>query len=297
MEYRKGPLSFAEQLALLQQRGLQVDDPQVATLYLQRVGYYRLMGYLFPMRILGSDNYHPGSIFQAAIDRYNFDHQLRALVLDAISHIEVAIRTAITYEMSHSYGAFAHAESRSFAFDQAWHAGWLATVEAEVERAREAFIEHYKMKYDGYPRLPIWMATEVMSLGALSKMYKGMHPQVQKAVAARFGVAHTVLSSWLHAMSVARNICAHHGRLWNRVMGVRPVLPKSGAWQYLPQQTPNDRVFFMLMAIKTMLSNSMVDANVWRDRVSGLLRPFLADPSSLTGLGAPPTWENHPVWR
>lgn len=297
MEYRKGPLKFADQLALLQQRGLQVDDPQLATLYLQRVGYYRLMGYLFPMRLQGSDEYHPGSMFQSAVDRYNFDHQLRALVLDAVCHIEVAVRTAVTYEMAHAYGAFAHAKANSFAYDQAWHADWLATIETEIDRARETFIDHYKAKYDGYPRLPIWMATEVMSLGSISKMYKGMHPANQKAVATRFGVAHTVLSSWLHSVSVVRNICAHHGRLWNRVLGVSPALPKSGAWQYLPQLTPNNRVFFALMVIRMLLVNSMMDANEWRDRISDLLRPFLADPASQASMGAPQNWEQHPAWR
>ena len=42
--------SVAEQLAILKDRGLQVDNEPVALNYLARIGYYRLSGYWYPMR-------------------------------------------------------------------------------------------------------------------------------------------------------------------------------------------------------------------------------------------------------
>lgn len=48
--YQKPPLTFVQQLQQLQDRGLVVRDLESAQRYLQRVGYYRLMGYLFPQR-------------------------------------------------------------------------------------------------------------------------------------------------------------------------------------------------------------------------------------------------------
>jgi abortive infection bacteriophage resistance protein len=296
MQYKKGAFTFAEQLAQLEKRGLVVEDAQLAMLYLERVGYYRLMGYLYPLRNSGSDDFAIGASFKAAVDSYEFDQKLRGLVLDAICHIEVAVRTAVTYDMGHAYGAFAHCDPTSFAFDVQWHATWLTGVDVEVYRARETFIEHYKNKYDGFPTVPIWMATEVMSLGSISKMVKGMHATNQKTVAARFGLAAPVFSSFLHAISVVRNICAHHSRLWNRVLGVRPVLPRSGAWQNLPLAAPG-RIFFMLLVIRALLTHTSADRDQWRDQVSNLLRGILADPANQTRIGAPASWENHPLWR
>ncbi|MGE4307572.1 MULTISPECIES: Abi family protein [Bacteroides] len=31
------------------------------------------------------------------------------------------------------------------------------------------------------------------------------------------------IASWLHSIVYIRNICAHHSRLWNKVLGVRPL--------------------------------------------------------------------------
>jgi len=43
-------LSFTDQLELLQARGLHVDDRAAALDYLERLGYYRLSGYWYPLR-------------------------------------------------------------------------------------------------------------------------------------------------------------------------------------------------------------------------------------------------------
>jgi abortive infection bacteriophage resistance protein len=44
--------SFTGQLQQLQDRGLQVDHPAAALDYLERLGYYRLSGYWYPLRVI-----------------------------------------------------------------------------------------------------------------------------------------------------------------------------------------------------------------------------------------------------
>lgn len=145
--YRKPPLSIQEQLDLLQQRGLAIGDTANANRYLQRVGYYRLMGYLYTQRMPGSDNFRDQATFEEAVSLYEFDRALRDLVMEAVGHIEVATRTVLTYHFAHSYGAFGHLEPRNLAFIGQEYADWLGGVESEVTRSKEAFIRHYKDKY------------------------------------------------------------------------------------------------------------------------------------------------------
>lgn len=299
MQYRKGPLTYAAQLQQLQLRGLHVADPVRASYYLERVGYYRLMGYLFPFRRPGSDAYEAGATFEEAVARYEFDQVLRSLIMEAICNIEVAVRTAATYRMAHSYGAFGYSDPANVAYDKNWHATWIVAVEDEVRRSRETFIRHYKERYTlpPHPCVPVWMASEVMSFGSLSKLVQAMHPADKKAIAGAFGVASPVFANWIHAISAIRNIAAHHGRMWNRVLGIIPMRPNSGPWQHMAGTYPAGRMYFALLAIKALLGSCATDVNDWRDRVSDHLRPLLASHDHRQSMGAPANRDQHALWR
>lgn len=51
MSYDKPWKGYEEQLELLMNRGMEVDDREGALDWLRRVGYYRLSGYWYPLRI------------------------------------------------------------------------------------------------------------------------------------------------------------------------------------------------------------------------------------------------------
>jgi abortive infection bacteriophage resistance protein len=50
--YNKAPLSYQDQIALLENRGLQIPDKNKALAYLQEIGYYRLSAYFLPYQYL-----------------------------------------------------------------------------------------------------------------------------------------------------------------------------------------------------------------------------------------------------
>lgn len=101
--------SFEDQLKLLKARGMQVDDNAAALDYLERIGYYRLSGYWYPMRQIDkeesehqkapvrSDRFLPGSRFEDAVRLYVFDKKLRLLALDVLERIEMAVRADVAY--------------------------------------------------------------------------------------------------------------------------------------------------------------------------------------------------------
>lgn len=48
----------------------------------------------------------------------------------------------------------------------------------------------------------------------------------QKQVAREFGLPqYTYLESWIRCITVLRNCCAHHARIWNRRFALKPQLP------------------------------------------------------------------------
>lgn len=295
-EYTKQSLTFAEQMSQLQQRGLTISDPDLASRYLQRVGYYRLMGYLFPQRIPGSDRYVAGATIEEALLLYDFDRCLRELVLEAVGHIEVALRTSITYHFSHAHGPFGHRDAEKFSYNTQWHAEWLQGLTKEVQRSKEVFLTHYRQKYTNppFPDVPIWMATEIMSMGTLSLLFQAMLTPDKKVIAADFGLPSAIFGSWMHATSVIRNIAAHHGRLWNRALRVTPARPQEEAWSVGETPFPPNRCFFMLLVLRQLLRHTAADDIAWRDRVSTLLQT--ARPRHLRSMGAIDQWQNHSLW-
>ncbi len=58
MEYTKKPLTLAEQVARLKQRGLVFDDESEVTAYLFNISYYRLRAYTYPFQENGEDTGH-----------------------------------------------------------------------------------------------------------------------------------------------------------------------------------------------------------------------------------------------
>jgi abortive infection bacteriophage resistance protein len=299
MQYAKEALTFDDQLALLIRRGLHVPNEGQALEVLKRISYYRLAGYWFRFRIAGTENFEPGSSFEEAVRLYEFDRKLRLLLLDAVERLEVSLRTSVTYCFGHAYGAFGHIDPVNFARPRVpgEHGRWLEAVRDEASRSHELFVGNYKAKYDGFPDLPIWMASELTSFGTLSKMIAGMKNSDQKVVAGTFGVHQTIFVSWIHAISVVRNRCAHHSRLWNWQLRVSPKrIDRAPAWVRADIKH-NDRMFFFLLVVKRLLSAAGDQyVRAWRDEVTELLRPILIIDSYRDEMGAPPNWNTDPLW-
>lgn len=304
-EYTKAPLTFDEQLAHLQSKGLVIRNYSKALQKLSIISYYPLSGYWYPFRKKDSqgiptDQFHPGTTFDQVIELYEFDRKLRIYVMDAIERIEVAVRTCITYHLGHQYGAFGHAKATYFhqKFD---HSRWLENIEKETSRSKEEFIRHYRDRYNGFPKLPIWMLTEVMSFGSLSFCYSGLIQnqlkgiEDKKAISNQFGVNHKRFGIWLHTLTYVRNVCAHHSRLWNRQLAIKPDKSKESLWQ--PPMTPrNDRIFYVLLILHHLLKQSG-NGNDWRERITELIEPIVSVDFYRDAMGVPKDWENHPLWK
>lgn len=219
MKYSKQAVSVADQIARLKARGLTITDEQKAESYLSNISYYRLRAYTYPFQD-NTDSNHPfvsKISFEEILNLYVFDRQFRLLVLDAIEKIEISFRTQIIYQWAMSFGSHWHLDSSLFR-NSVQFAKHFTHLNKEIDRSTETFIDHYKTKYTQPQEPPAWMSLEVSSFGLLSLMFRNLKMGTEKkAVLRHYGLFKIdVLESWMHSFSNIRNICAHHGRLWNR---------------------------------------------------------------------------------
>jgi abortive infection bacteriophage resistance protein len=294
--YAKPWLSYKGQLAQLIDRGLTVADAAAAEKFLSHVNYYRFSGFC-----LAFESHRRAFLANVTFEdlkaAYEFDVRLRDLLNEGLEVIEIDIRTCLAHHIGQRHGAFGHVNPNNF-FERFDHGEWMEHIHEEVDRSSEPFVEHFRNTYAEYPDLPIWMLTEIMSFGTLTRMYRGMNKHDQRVISNRYRLQPLDFGTFLLHLAYVRNLCAHHLRLWDCVWSVKPSLPKGKYWDP-PLLPTNDRLFSTVVLTYHLLVNCPAIgtfATDWRDRLRGLLSNPPNTPNALTNMGMPKNWQDHPMW-
>ena len=302
--YNKPPLSYSKQVDQLKFRGLGISNRERSKHLLENLSYYRLSGYWYPL--LEDKRNHifkKGAQFQRAFDLYLFDRELRALVARELEKVEISVRAVMIYVLSHDHDPKWYKDQSLF-LDKRQHKNSIKAIDREHKRSDADFIKSFDQKYK--PPLPSWMAMEICSFGTLSKLYENLNPGGSKRTVAKYyGVADTVFESWLHTLVYIRNICAHHSRLWNKIMSITPAKPrkilkstangriKNPVW--LSNNTvSNNKTYYSLSIIKFLLQ-TINPTNKFSIKLRLLFRAYPnVDPRAM---GFPRNWENESLWK
>ncbi|WP_378144669.1 Abi family protein [Cnuibacter sp. UC19_7] len=222
----KPSLSIPAQLERLTDRGMS-DSRGVLARALLTQGYFRLSGYWRYFQTdprAGRNAFEHGTDFGDVLDMYLMDADLRNLLLEGLAEVEVALRTIMAtllcapggtgteYLGQGTYSAVLNDDGVDL------RARLLRDIEQDIERSKERHVRHHARAGE----VPLWVATEALSFGTLSRMYGLLADETTKAaIAKRFGYTdglYTSMHSNLRSVAVFRNVCAHHGRIWNRVL-------------------------------------------------------------------------------
>ena len=179
---------------------------------------------------------------------------------------------------------------------QNWsHAAAVASLINDVERSREIFIRHLKANYDELLP-PIWAVVEVMSLGQISRWFSHLrHTADRNAIAKGYGLDETLLASFLHHVSIVRNICAHHGRLWDRDIPFKAALPTKrpdALAKSLNPQAPSQ--IYNTLTILAWLLGRISPAQTWVSRVAAHVDGHTG---AAIAMGFPADYRAKPIWQ
>lgn len=300
IQYNKPPLTTEQQADLLLSRGLNGISKEDLTVKLKSINYYRLRGYTYPYQnnSITETPFLPDNDWKNIWNDYVMDSRLRSLLFESISHIEIAIRTELEYEMSLKFGSRWYGESEYF-YDKTKHSSDFDELQKDWNRSHEDFKNHYEEKYDPLLYPPAWMIFETATFGVVSKFYSNIDSVVpEKAkIAEFFGFSKSsvkILVSWIHHLNTVRNICAHHSRLYSRVNIIKPVFPKkiNGAW--VSSWPKDDRIYASVCIIKKLLDICAPELDF-----VGQLKPIInmARKEQLPSMGFPENWESEPLFK
>lgn len=253
----KPALTYEEQIErLIRVHNLTLLSKPSAISILKQVNYYRLSGYGIGLKKADhKEEYRDGISLEHLYRLYQFDSLLRNHLIHPIEHLEIQLRTQLSYYMALTYGAEGYMDASHFIdkrnkHNQSIHEVILQNFKRECIRQRNVpFVKHHNQKYEGH--FPIWVAIELFTFGNLSSFYSIFKPEDKKEIASLYHTKPQYLSSWILSFVEIRNICAHYSRLYNMPLKQTPRLYSDQAKYILPN---SNKLFPVLLALKRMMN-------------------------------------------
>lgn len=276
-------------------------DESLAEHYLNNISYYRLAGYWWPMQADKVNHlFKTNSRFENVVALYSFDSELRLLLFNAIERIEIGLRTRMINHLAHEVDPWWFENPLIFKNKLAFAVN-LKAIDRDLKNSKEVFIrQHYQKYHADSRRPPAWKTLEVVSFGLLSKLYGnlGSHFESKDTIAKEINtVNHTFLRTWLQSLSQIRNICAHHGRLWNKNLPGRPkLLPRPPApWLTLVPPVSQHHALYVHVCCMKYLLDAISPGHRFTLKLKTL---FCKYPSvDLDALGFSKIWDKEPLWK
>jgi len=284
-----------ELVKLLQSRGLNIMDKNRAERYIESIGYYRLSAYMYPLLEIPKSNhlFKNGTAFDKVIMLYRFDKKLRILLFNEIEKIEVAVREAVMNLTADRTGDMYWLTNPVHFHDQAIYINSMNLLKKEYDRSTEDFIEHFKQTYtEQFP--PAWILGELLPMGSVNIYYRNLKDKtLKKHIAKRFYLHAPVFESWLSVLTLTRNACCHHSRVWNKVHKIIPNDMKGMTRPWITLPSDKRKIYYNICIIKYFLD--VISPN--NDMLAKLRWLFVDFPEiDLNALGFPKGWEMEPLW-
>lgn len=252
-----------EQISILRKRGLLINDEIKAKEFLLHNNYYRISGYSLTLR--KNDCFFKGASFQNIVDIYNLDHELRHIVLKYIEIIEVHIKSIYAYQFTQRHGPIGYLNSCVYS-NKVKHKEIMdkANTQKKQRLLHEAYLKHFVN--DLQQDIPLWAFVDLLTISDISFLYSISEDEIKEEVAKEFGLTMSrgtqILGSYMHSMTIVRNLCAHGSRIYNRLFEQKPSLNKKEQGLLIRKsngQIDNAHFYGFVLVMKRLLSLDAFD--------------------------------------
>ena len=214
MKEQKKFVTFDEQVDLIiNHKHITVVDKENAKDILSRIGYFPLMeGYKHLFRKQNSNIYKTETTFDEIVNLYYFDEKLRELFLRYLLRIERHLRTLISYYFVECYGISQDEYLNVNNYNKARKYKnvinkLVVILEKTTNTTDYNYINYYR---ETYGNLPLWVTTNVLTFGSLSKMFTVLPKSIKSRICKHFNnINQNQMDSFLSVLTKYRNVCAH----------------------------------------------------------------------------------------
>ncbi len=277
----------------------------------------------------------PGTCWERVVEYYRFDHQLRLLLFDAISRIEIALREQIASVLAAQSPDSVNPQNIISSYRTKFHTAkhgknakshftsMMERVDAVYHGSDSIEARHYlHNKHITEARfLPVWAFMEFATFGNLNIMLSvGLKSTLVTQICKKFGFfSREFFVSAIALLHRVRNECAHQGRVWNRHWlqfsrhgGATPVLkaPDRQEWKYeiamqdvwqLAEDNPECLLRSPVctaaaLTVCSVMLKAIAPGCGWRERLFSLFEDCGIPTIHLEVGFACTEWQKHPLW-
>lgn len=227
------------------------------------------------------------------MELYRFDKKLRLFLFNEIEKIEVSFRSNLANMVAEETGNMFWITDSSLFANTSKYNKTLELIDKELKGSKEDFILHFKHKYSN-PYPPAWMLVEILPIGVVTRIFENIKSNaLKKKIAARYELPVPVLTSWLTVMTLTRNSCCHHSRVWNRIYAVTPMIAKKLSRPWINNSVSPLKTFYDICIIKWFV-DILSPNNDMKEHLINLIKAY---PNvDVKAMGFPDHWEEEPIW-
>ncbi len=211
-----------EQIAILQDKGLVIDDIDYAKEILLRENYFFLSGYRHLFLKSGTRKFLKGTNFRELYSMFYFDRQLRNILFKNILIVENNLKSIMAYVMSKNHGFketnYLNADNFVKDYSKSKQINDLLRKmkrQINVNGKQHSATSHYIANY-GY--IPLWVVVKVLSFGIVGELYSILQKEDQEEIADIYHVDIKDMIDYLPILANYRNLCAHEDICFNNKM-------------------------------------------------------------------------------
>jgi len=301
--YNKPYQTPSDLITKLKTQNLTIEDETKALKVLSNVNYFRFKIYLRPLLDVNTKQYLPNTTFENAFELYSFDEELKNILFQMISKIEINLRTKLDqYITSYTNNSFWYLDDQYFSNKYKMQ-NTRISLRNEFLRSQDDFILHYKENYinnisnDFKEMPPFWNISELSTFGNILSIFDTLNKpsfllaqnkNVLDNLSQEFGAKNLKeLNSWLKLIRDVRNRVAHHSRVWNcnyrEPNGIRQILDIS----LLPSQ-PN-KIYLCFVILEIIQKNEIIEIDI-KSELKELLDKYPTVKKHLNSMGIPEEW-------
>ena len=204
-----------ELLDYLEAKNVTIKNRKFALKKLEKYTYYSIVNsYKYNFKDANND-YFPNVSFEEIYALYEFDKNLKLIMLKYALEVESFIKSLISNHISNVYGidAYLNVNNLDNKANLAVRKRLIDKINDDINRnyGIHLAITHY---IDNYGFVPPFVLTKILTFGVISSYYGLLKQSDRQIIAKRFKISDILLKQILRCLTNIRNICAHNDRLF-----------------------------------------------------------------------------------